>query len=177
MSLPDLEEMFRLDASALELFLRASIIYLGLLFVLRIMGRREMGSLELPELLMIVLIADGVQNGLGDYASVTGAAVIAATLIGWNFVLDWLAYKSDLARRLLRPAPLLLVRDGAYQRKNMRREMLTRDELDSLLRAQGIDDISAVRRACLEPHGELSVIKTDGDEPQGSKGRRKTPLG
>ena len=177
MSWPDFEEMFRLDVSALELFLRTTIIYLGLLVAMRVFGRRETGSLELPELLMIVLIADGVQNGLaGEYHSVTGGVIVAGTLIGWNYALDWLSYQSPLARGLLRPKPLLLVRDGAYQRKSMRREMVTRDELDSLLREQGIENASEVRAAYLEPDGGLSVLKAS-DSDRGPRARRNRVVG
>ncbi len=158
--LPDFESVFRLDVNAFELVMRTSIIYLGLILAMRALGRRESGSLELPELLMVVLIADGVQNGMaGSYQSVTGALIVAGTLIGWNFVLDWLSYNFALCRDLLRPKPLTLVQDGRYVRNNMRREMVTKDELDALLRTQGVEDLQDVKIARLEPHGDLSVIR------------------
>jgi uncharacterized membrane protein YcaP (DUF421 family) len=175
---PDLETMFRLDENALELFLRTSVIYLGLIFALRIIGRRETGALELPELLMIVLIADGVQSGMaGAYTSVTGAVIVAATLIGWNYTITVLTYNFPFARNLLRPKPLILVQDGAYQRHHMRREMVTRDELDSMLRVQGVDDIRLVKQACLEPDGELSVSRLDNHESRGGGARNNKVQG
>src|SRR5690349_1962201 len=81
--------LFQLDVSALELVLRTSVIYLALLLGLRVVTRREMGSLQLPDLLMLVLLADGVQNGISaTYQSVTGALIVGGTLIGWNYLLD-----------------------------------------------------------------------------------------
>jgi uncharacterized membrane protein YcaP (DUF421 family) len=112
--MPDFEVMFRLDENALELIIRTSVIYLGLIAAMRTFGRRETGTLQLPELLMVILVADGVQNGMtGDYASVTGAAIVAATLVSWNYVLDSLAFRSNFVRRIMRPEPLPLVLEGS----------------------------------------------------------------
>jgi len=158
----DWGELFKLGVSPLELVIRTTVIYLSLLIVLRVVSRREVGSFELPELLMIVLVADGVQNGMvGEYSSITGAGVIAGTLIGWNYLLDWVTFHSRFARRLIRPAPLKLVEDGRLQRRNMRRELITEEELRNHLRVQGIEDIAEVKLACMEPEGELSVVKKD----------------
>ena len=169
------DQLFRLDVSALELVVRTSIVYLGLLAAIRVVGRREMGSMELPDLLMVVLIADGVQNGMaGEYGSVTGALVVAGTIIGWNYALDALAYRYPPVQRLVRPAPLPVIRDGRMLRRNMRRELISVEELESQLRAQGIEDIHEVRLACLEPEGELSVFKRDG-QGAGGHARRNQP--
>ena len=75
----DLDAVFGLNMSGFELFVRTTIVYLGLLAAMRVIARREAGSLELPDLLMIVLIADGVQNGMsGNYSTVTGRRSSAA---------------------------------------------------------------------------------------------------
>ena len=155
----NLHELFWPDAGVVELVVRTSLIYLGLLAALRLLARREMGSLELPELLMLVLIADGVQNGMaGEYRSITGAAIVGGTIIGWNYLLATLTYRVAFVRRLLRPNPLRLVENGRLLHDNMRRELVTEDELRSRLRAEGVHDIREVRRACLEPNGDLSVV-------------------
>ena len=115
---------------------------------------------------MVVLIADGVQNGMsGEYKTVTGAIIVGGTIIGWNFrgKLTYLMYKFEPARRLLRPAPLLLVQEGALLRKNMRKEFVTADEVLSMLREQGIFDLSEVQSARLEADGQISVRKQDGE--------------
>ncbi|HZP56741.1 MAG TPA: YetF domain-containing protein [Dehalococcoidia bacterium] len=163
----DTGSMFGLQTSALELVLRTSLVYLGLLFGLRFISRRESGGLELPELLMVVLIADGVQNGMsGEYTSVTGAALVGGTILGWNFLLAFLAFRFAGVRRLIRPTPLRLVDRGRILRRNMRRELVTEDELRSLLRQQGVDDPAEVEYAFLEPDGALSVRRFDGKREQ-----------
>lgn len=154
----DVQQLFALDESGLELIVRTSVLYLGLIAAFRLVGRREASSLELPELLLVVLIADGVQNGLsGDYHSVTGAIFVAATLFFWSYALDALIYNSSVARRLLVPAPLDLVRDGRINRRSLRRELISVDELMSLLREHRIDRVEEVAVAYLESNGELSV--------------------
>lgn len=173
----DIAEMLRLDVSAVELIVRPSVIYLLLIMAMRVVTRREMGALELPDLLMIVLIADGVQNGLsGPYQSLTGALVVAATLIGWNYVLDAVAYRFAFFRKLVQPAPLKLVENGRILRHNMRRELVTVDELRSQLRARGVEDIRDVKAAYLEPDGEMSVItfdrRAEGGRDAGGPGAR-----
>jgi uncharacterized membrane protein YcaP (DUF421 family) len=166
--------MFALTGTpGFELFLRTTIIYLGLLAAMRFVARREAGSLELTDLLMIVLIADGVQNGMsGDYSSVTGAAIVGGTILGWNYALAGLMYHSDFAERVLSPRPLLLVRDGAMLRKNMRREFVTQEELLSMLRVNDVHDIGDVATAYLEPDGQLSVRKREGAERKPPRQRK-----
>ena len=158
----NLHDLFWPDTAIVELVVRTSLIYLGLLAALRLLARREMGSLELPELLMLVLIADGVQNGMaGEYRSVTGAAVVGGTIIGWNYLLATLTYRVAFVRRLVRPGALRLVENGRLLHENMRRELVTEDELHSRLRTEGIQDIRHVQRASLEPNGDLSVVTRD----------------
>ena len=173
---PNWGEVFRLDVNPLELMVRTSIVYLVLVIALRLVARREVGAFELPELLMIVLIADGVQNGLaGDYHSLPGALIVAGTLIGCNYALDWLEYHSRLAHKLLRPPALKLAEDGRLLRRNMRRELITERELRDHLRLQGIEDLSEVKLVYLEANGEMSVIKREKDEDE-SQPRRRSPF-
>ena len=174
----NLDEMLRLDVSALSLFVRTSVTYLGLLIALRVITRREMGSFELPDLLLLVLIADGVQNAMaGEYRSVTGGLIVAGTLIGWNYLLDVLTYRFALARRILRPAPLKLVEDGRMLRRNMRRELVTVDELLGHLRVQGIEDLREVKLVYMEADGELSVVRRGKSDEPAAPARRRTGAG
>jgi uncharacterized membrane protein YcaP (DUF421 family) len=168
----DLRELFLLDVSALELIVRVSAIYLSLLLAMRVIARRELGAFEAPELLMIILIADGVTTAMtGEYHSITGGLIVAGTLIGWNFLLDWLTYHVPVIERVLRPPSLKLIENGRVLRKNMRREMITMDELQSHLRQQGVEEIAQVKLACMEPDGELSVIPREQDQQGNEKGR------
>lgn len=169
----DAQSVFGLDISAFELFVRTSIIYLGLMFLLRVIGRREAGSLELPDLLMILLIADGVQNGIsGRYSTVTGAAIVGGTILTWNFVLSAAVYRFEFIQKLVQPKPLLLVREGSLVRGNMRKEFITTDELMSLLRSQGVYELQSVQHAYLEADGQLSVRKR-GNAPEAGNDRRR----
>lgn len=153
--------MFVPSASLPELFLRGTLMYVFILGLMRAF-RREAGSLSVPDLLVIVLVADAAQNGMSaDYRSVTEAAVLVGTIFLWNYVLDWLSYRFPAFARMLHPAPLPLIREGRVQRRAMKAELMTMDELRSQLREHGVTDPSEVKRCVIEPDGHLSVLKYD----------------
>jgi uncharacterized membrane protein YcaP (DUF421 family) len=172
----DLGDLFRMDVSPLELFVRTTVVYLGLLAAMRALSWREMGALEMPDMLMIVLIADGVQNGMsGAYQSITGALIVGGTLLGWNYALDWLSYHVPAVRHAIRPRRLQLVQHGRVQEKQLRRALVTQDELLGQLRAQGVEDIGEVKGAYLEASGDLSVIRFDKSQEAPSGSSRHAP--
>ena len=157
----DWESVFVPTASVAEIVLRGTLVYLLLFFILRFL-RREAGALGISDLLVVVLIADAAQNGMaGEYKSVTEGAVLVGTIAAWDFFLDWLGYRFPAVQRLLRPAPLPLVKDGRVLGRNLRQEFITREELLSQLREQGVEDVSEVKRCYLEGDGHISVIKND----------------
>lgn len=144
---------------ALEVMVRGTLVYLGLFVLLRLVLNRRAQGMSTPDVLLIVLIADAVQNGMaGEYKSITDGLILVATLLFWDFTLDWLAFRWPALERVIRQPPLLLVEDGRLNRHNMRRELVTLDELMSLLREHGIVDVSQVGRAWLEDDGKLSVV-------------------
>lgn len=156
--------MFVPSASLPELFLRGSIMYLFILTLMRVF-RREAGSLSIADLLVVVLVADAAQNGMSaQYRSVTEAFVLVGTIFLWNYVLDWLAFRSRLVYRLLHPVPLPLIKDGRVLRKNLRTEMLTMADLLEQLREQGVESVREVKQSFIESDGHLSVIKYQPDE-------------
>ncbi len=127
--------------SILELMIRGSLMYLFILAGFRVF-RREAGSLSVSDLLVVVLIADAAQNGMaGEYKSLTEGAIVVGTIIAWNYALDWLAYRFRFVYWLLHPPSLLLIRDGQIQRRNLRSEMITTEDLLQQLREQGVDDV------------------------------------
>lgn len=159
----DWNHLFVPTTPLLELVLRGTIMYLVLLAAMRILVRRHIGSLNLMDLLLVVLIADAAQNAMADeYHSITEGFVICGTLIGWNYLMDALAYRYDFVARLLEPPPLPLIKHGRLQRRNMRTEFVTEDEVLSQLRQQQIESIADVRLAHLEPDGSLSAFRFDG---------------
>lgn len=143
----------------LEIVVRGSAIYLGTFLLLRVILKRESGSVGITDLIVIVFIADAAQNAMADdYRAVPDGLLLVATLIFWALLLDVLAYKSPRLARILKPRPLLLVKNGRLIPPNMRREFITEDELLGQLRLQGIDDVGEVREAFMESDGRFSVI-------------------
>lgn len=156
----DWNSVFYPSIGLAEVVLRGTLMYLGLFVVLRFFGRRQAGTFGPADLLVIVLIADAAQNGLGkDYGSVTEGLVLVLTIVGWDYVIDYLKYRFPGLRDILAAPPLTLIENGRIDATNLRREMLTEDELRSQLREQGVDDYDQVRLAKLEGDGRLSVLK------------------
>ena len=168
----DWKEIFVPAGNPMELVIRASLMYLLILAGFRVF-RRDAGSLSVSDLLVVVLIADAAQNGMaGEYRSVTEGAIVVGTIFAWNYALDWLAYRSRTVYWLLHPPSLLLIRDGQIQRRNLRSELITKEELLQQLREQGVENPIDVKKCYLEGDGRMSVIRTDGEELSRQPGKR-----
>ena len=166
----DWRKAFVPELSVAEIFLRGTAVYFLLFAFLRVL-RRETGAIGITDLLVVVLIADAAQNAMaGEYVSVTEGALLVGTIAVWDYTLDWLGYHSRFVARVLRPAPLTLVRGGRLMRRNMRRELITEEELMSQLRQQGVADVSEVERAYLEGDGRVSVVKREAGDGGKSDG-------
>jgi uncharacterized membrane protein YcaP (DUF421 family) len=147
---------------AWELILRGSAMYWFLFLIFRVVLRRDVGSVGVADVLFVVLVADASQNAMtGGYVSVAEGAVLVATLIGWNLLLDWLAFRFAWAYRLVEPQPLLLIRRGRVQHKHLRAEMITLAELRGQLRQHGVESFDEVKAAWFESDGQISVIKRE----------------
>jgi uncharacterized membrane protein YcaP (DUF421 family) len=169
----DWKSLFVPTTSLVEIFIRGTVIYLLLFFVLRFL-RRETGAIGIADLLVIVIIADAAQNAMaGEYKSITEGAVLVGTIVFWDYALDWLGYHFLLMQRLVRPAPLLLIQNGRMLRRNMRREMIAEEELMSQLREQGVEKVSDVKKCYLEGDGRISIILNEpkGNHAQDSKAK------
>ena len=143
-----------------EIVVRGSLMYLGLFVILRFMARRQAGHFGPADLLVIVLIADAAQNGLGkEYSSVTEGLALVLTIVAWEYLLDWIAWRFPATRPYLKPPSLMLIRDGRLIPQNLRKEMITEDELKSQLREQSVDNYEEIKLAMLEGDGRLSVLK------------------
>ena len=160
----DWQDIFWPDTPILEIFIRGSLVYLGLFLLLRVILARQSGGIGLQNILVIVLIADAAQNAMADeYRSVTDGMLLVAAIVFWSFILDWLGYQFPAVQRFLYPPPLTLVEQGRIIEKNTAKEFITEAELESQLRQQGVEDISKVKRAHLEPDGRVSVIPQEGE--------------
>jgi uncharacterized membrane protein YcaP (DUF421 family) len=158
----DWSSVFLPSLGIAEIVVRGTLMYLGLFVILRFIARRQAGNFGPADLLVIVLIADAAQNGLGkEYQSVTEGLVLVVTIVTWEYLIDWLAYRFSALRPYLRPPSLTLVKDGRIVEEAMRKEMLSPDELASQLRQQQVENVHEVKLAKLEGDGRLSVLKRE----------------
>jgi uncharacterized membrane protein YcaP (DUF421 family) len=158
----DWEQVFALQTPLLEIFVRGTVTYLVLFVLLRLL-RREIGSFSVTDLLVVVLLADAAQNAMaGEYRSVTDGLLLIITIIGWSYTLDWLGFHVPAIGRLVHPPALPLVENGQLVLRNLRRQFITEEELESQLRREGIEDVAQVKKAYIEGDGSISVIRRDG---------------
>jgi uncharacterized membrane protein YcaP (DUF421 family) len=158
----DFNEIFRLSLHPAELVVRGTAIYWFLFLIFRFALRRDVGSIGIADVLLIVLIADASQNAMaGQYQSVGDGVVLVLTLVGWNVLVDWAAFRFDVLHRVLEAPPLLLIHRGRIVHRNLRREFLKVEELQAELRKQGVGDIAQVRAAYMESDGHISVLRYD----------------
>jgi uncharacterized membrane protein YcaP (DUF421 family) len=157
----DWSQLFALSVPPLELVVRGSAMYLFLFVLFRLVVRRRVGSIGMADILILVIVADAAQNGMsGEYTSVTDAFILVGTLIGWNLLIDWLNFHVPALRKVLEPPPLLLIDRGRLQRRNLRHEHLSEEELETKLREHGIRDPAEVDKAYMEPDGQVTVLKS-----------------
>jgi uncharacterized membrane protein YcaP (DUF421 family) len=161
-------EVFRFGVSPLEIVVRGTLMYLILFALLRIILKREAGTVGLTDLLVVVLIADAAQNGMaGEYNSLSDGIVLVGTIIFWSYALDWLAFHFPAVERIIKPEPLPLIRDGRLLHENMRQELITEAELRSQLREQGHEDPDQIKVANMESDGRISAIAKENDQSDG----------
>ena len=146
-----------------NLILRSVIVYIAVLMLLRLSGKRQVANLGTSELVALLLISNAVQNAMnGGDNSLTGGLVLAGVLMVMSFILAALTYFSRDWERFIQGRPTLLIHHGVLQRNNLRRELLNVRELRAQLRKQGIQNIDEVEEAVLESDGYISVVrKTD----------------
>lgn len=161
----DWPSLIALTVPPLELFARGSLVYLFLFVVFRTVLQRDIGSVGVADILVIVLIADAAQNAMAaEYRSVSDGLILISTLLGWNVLFDYLAFRFPALRRLLQSPALCLIRDGRILQRNLRREFISEDELRAKLREHEITDPAEVRLAFMESDGTISVIKQRRDK-------------
>lgn len=148
--------------SLLEIALRTAIVYLLVLAGIRLAGKREVGELTPLDLVLLLLIANAVQNAMtGPDTSVTGGLVAAATLLVVNATITRVVWRHKNIRSWVEGTPVLLIHKGKIVNENLRKEKLTREELNQALRQHGIASVAEVGLAMLEIDGSVSVLKSD----------------
>lgn len=156
----DWTRLFVSDTPLLETIVRGSVMYLSLFVLLKLVLKRQAGTVDTADLLLVVLIADAAQNGMaGDYRSITDGVILVAVIMAWNFLVDWLAFRFRRLERFIHPPPVPLIKDGLLNLRNMRREFISKEELMSGLREQGATGVEDVKEAFVEANGRISVVK------------------
>ncbi|MFP8945072.1 DUF421 domain-containing protein [Streptomyces fenghuangensis] len=164
--MPDWNTLFAPSVPLLELFLRGTVTFLLLMAMVRVAGQREAGGLGITDVFLVVLVGQAVAPGLvGKSSSIADGVLLAATVVCWSLALDAAAYRWPRLARVIKSRPRPLIEDGRLSRKVMRREMMTEGEIMTQLRLHGIEDVSQVRRAYLEPNRMISILRRGGGEP------------
>jgi uncharacterized membrane protein YcaP (DUF421 family) len=143
-----------------DLAIRAVVLYLFVVFVMRVVGRRELSSLTAFDLVLLIVLGDAIQQGLtqADY-SVTGAVIVVSTFAVLQVATSYLGFKSRRIRSVLEGHPTVLVEDGRLIDGNLRRQRLTPDDVAEAMRLQQILSFTDVAWAILESNGRISFIE------------------
>jgi uncharacterized membrane protein YcaP (DUF421 family) len=143
----------------MDLVLRAVAVFAFILLLTRVIGKRELGSLQPFDLILLIVLGDALQQGLtqDDY-SLTGAVLVVGTLAVLQVLVSWLSYRFASLRPLLEGDPIVVLQDGKVIERNLRRERLTVEELAEAARGQQIAHLADVRFAILETSGTISFI-------------------
>ena len=143
----------------MDLVLRATVVFFFIFLVTRIVGRRQLSTLEPFDVIMLVVIGDLVQQGITQSDnSVTGALIVIATIALLSVFVAWVAFRFKRVRLVTDGEPIILVQDGAPIERNLRRERLTVEEVEEQARQQQIESIDDLRWAILETDGQISCI-------------------
>jgi uncharacterized membrane protein YcaP (DUF421 family) len=147
----------------MDIVLRAIVLYLFIVLVMRIIGRRELSSMSPFDLILLIILGDAVQQGLtqDDY-SVTGAVIAVSTIATMQVLTSYITFRSERARKVFEGQPLVLVDRGKIVQENLRRERMTEDEVAEEMRAQQIGSLDEVEWAILEVNGSMSFVKKNG---------------
>lgn len=161
-------------AVAGEIALRTTVVYVLLLVLIRLAGKREIGQLTPFDLVVLLLISNAVQNAMtGPDTSVGGGAIAAVTLVLVNYAVAFARQRSHRFRRFVEGIPVVLVSHGEIQYRSLRREHLTVGDLMAALREHEVSDVRRCELAMLEIDGSVSVLRREGDDPTQLRHTRK----
>jgi len=155
---PVLDHMFQLPLPVIEKLARPVVVYLVLVLLLRIFGKRELAQLNPFDLVVLLSLSNTVQNAIiGDDNSVTGGVIGAFSLLAINWLVVRVLFRSRKMTRLLEGRPTVLLQNGQIDKRALERESLTREELLEVIHRQGFEDFHDVLRVELEPNGSFYV--------------------
>ena len=151
----------------MDIVLRASVMFVIVYLLIRLLGKRELGQMTPFEFITLVVVGDLIQQGVTqtDF-SLTAATLAIGTFAFWGVVLSWISYLSPKAERLLEGEARVLICNGELIERNLRRDRMTRSEVESEMRLAGIASVRDVAWALLEPNGKISFIKREDAAPE-----------
>ncbi len=150
--------MFQMPLPILEKLLRPAIVYLALVVLLRVFGKRELAQLNPFDLVVLLSLSNTVQNAIiGDDNSVTGGIIGALGLLAINWLVVRVLFRSPRLTRMMEGRATVLVRNGQVDKQALRRESLSQEELVEVVHRQGFEGIHQVHRCELEPNGTFYI--------------------
>jgi len=146
----------------MDLVIRAVVLYVFVIVLMRVVGRRELSSLTPVDLVLLIVLGDAMQQGLtqDDY-SMTGTVTVLTSIAVLQVVTSYLAYRSKRLRKLLEGEPIVLIDDGRLIERNLKRERLRPEDVAEEMRIEGIGSYDEVRWGILESNGQFSFVKKD----------------
>ena len=155
-----MDSLWRMSFPYWMFVVRAAVVYVGIIILLRLGGKRQVGQMGAGEFVAILLLSNTVQNSMnGGDNSITGGLILASVIVALSLAAAYATFKSKKAEYLIQGAPTLLVHNGKPIERNLAKELLSLHELRAILRRQGIDDLNEVHVAILESSGFISVVK------------------
>ena len=153
-------DLFELAMPWWEFVLRATVVYVVILVLVRLSGKRTIGQFTPFDMLVVVLLGTAVQNSLiGEDISLLGGLILAATLIGLNWLVGFVTARNKRIDRLIEGVPVLLARNGEVYRQVLRRQMITEGDLLEAMREADCRSEDEIEAAYLETNGRISVVK------------------
>jgi len=156
--------MFTLDINGWSIVLRTVIVYAAILLALRLAGKRELGQMTPFDLVVILLIANAVQNAMvGPDTSVTGGLIAAGVLVALDFAIARSRGRVPWLRRAVEGTPVLLIHDGRFVEQHLRQEGVDENEVLMAIREHGVPGVKDVKLAVLETDGTISVVPQEAN--------------
>lgn len=154
--------MFRLGTPAVEIVVRSVVVYLATLVGLRLMGKRELGQMTVFDLVVILLIANAVQNAMvGPDTSLIGGVLSAFVILAANRIVAGVRLRNKRLEALLEGTPTVLIENGQFITRHLDKEGLDRSEVEMAIREHGIASLNEVQLAVLETDGSISIVPTE----------------
>jgi uncharacterized membrane protein YcaP (DUF421 family) len=156
------QSLVHMSLSSGEFIIRAVVVYLFILILLRFSGKRQMGQMGPTEFVAILLISNAVQNSMnGGDTSFSAGLLLATTLIGLSTLISYLTFRSRFFSALFEGTPTVLISKGHIIKKHLNRERMTESEMRVLMRRQGVHHVSEVALAVLESDGSFTIVKQE----------------